>query len=259
MLTLLLGFGSMGDLRMNWGPPVPVGGGGKMSNTLDLYPSGFATGMGSPVPFSVDGGATFHRARFNQTRNRTFDSFATYTDGNATWGHGFGTVGEVLKPSTPTATSLESQPTMTYRFVDGELTEALGPPVQFRGLPEPICHPPKTDPTFYFTLYASGHVQLANGTHLQTGMYSACPGPKYVRDNGIHLFSSADGYSYQFVGHVARQSDRREWAYPAEGPNEHTMVLLGNGSLYTVFRTQAGDGNGRYGPFYSTVICAITI
>jgi hypothetical protein len=64
---------------------------------------------------------------------------------------------------------------------------------------------------------------------------------------------SDDGYTYTFVSHVARQSDEKSWALPAEGPNEHTATILPNGDLMTIFRTEAGDGNGRYGPYYSTV------
>ena len=32
----------------------------------------------------------------------------------------------------------------------------------------------------------------------------------------------------------------------------HTVVLLPNNGLLAVFRTEAGDGDGRYGPYYST-------
>ena len=31
----------------------------------------------------------------------------------------------------------------------------------------------------------------------------------------------------------------------AEGPNEHTLTLLPTGVVLCVFRTEAGDGNGR--------------
>ena len=33
-------------VRLAFGAPTPVGGGGKMSNTLDMWPAGFASGMG---------------------------------------------------------------------------------------------------------------------------------------------------------------------------------------------------------------------
>ena len=54
-----------------------------------------------------------------------------------------------------------------------------------------------------------------------------------------------EGYTYTFVSHVARQSDEKSWALPAEGPNEHTATILPNGNLMTIFRTEAGDGNGK--------------
>lgn len=135
----------------------------------------------------------------------------------------------------------------------GQLTAEEGPNVAFHGLPTPLCSPPKADPTYFFTLYAGAQVVLPNGTHLVTGMYTSCAAPTYVRDNGIHLFRSDDGYAFQFVSHVARQSDQKIWTLPAEGPNEHTVTLLPNGDVLCVFRTQAGDGNGRYAPYYSTV------
>ena len=48
--------------------------------------------MGSPVTFSVDGAATFHRANFNQSINRTWDSFVVYEGGtDDVWAHDFGT------------------------------------------------------------------------------------------------------------------------------------------------------------------------
>ena len=245
-------------LAQKWGPPLTLDGGGKMSNTLDMWPAGFASGSfrfnGPPssegVVFSVDGAATFHKAEFNMTVNRTWDSFVTYRNGSDVWAHDFGTTGECIRPATATATSLTSSPTTTYRVEGGQLTSSPGPVVTFSGLPEPLCRPPKADPKFFFTVYAGGQLVLADGTHLVTGMYTVCPGGK--RNGGIHMFSSKDGYSFEFVSHVARQSDQKGFALPAEGPNEHTVTLLANGNILCVFRTEAGDGNGHYGPYYHT-------
>ena len=74
------------------------------------------------------------------------------------------------------------------------------------------------------------------------------------RNGGIHLFTSpkGDGYNFTFKSHVARQSDTPSFAYPAEGPNEHTVTLLPTGVIVCVFRTAAGDATGRYGPYYQT-------
>jgi hypothetical protein len=241
------------DVAMSFGPPLPVGGGGKMSNTLSLYPSGFATGMSSPVVFSVDGAATFHRANFNQSVNRSWDSFVTYAAGTQdVWGHDFGTYhecipGQSMNGAHATQTSVTSQPTMTYKFEGGQLTEKEGPPVTFAGLPETMCGAPKDDPAFVgMTTYAGGQLVLDDGTHLVTTMYAACV-PGQPRNGGIHLFSSpkGDGYNFTFRSHVARQSDNRVFAAPAEGPNEHTLTLLSNGDILCIFRTEAGDGNGH--------------
>ena len=244
---------ALGDLAMRFGPPIAVGGGGKMSNVLSLYPAGFATGMSSPVVFSVDGAATFHRADFNQSVNRSWDSFVTYEAGTeAVWGHDFGTYHECI-PGQPmngahaTPTSVQSQPTMAYKFEGGQLTQKPGPPVRFAGLPEPLCGPSKADPAFVgMTTYAGGQLVLNDGTHLVSTMYPACVAGQ-PRNGGIHLFSSpkGDGYNFTFRSHIARQSDSRAFASPAEGPNEHTLSLLPNGDLLCVFRTAAGDGNGH--------------
>ena len=239
-------------VRLAFGAPTPVGGGGKMSNTLDMWPAGFASGMGSPVVFSVDGGDTFQRARFNQSANRSWDSFVVVNGTDGVRAHDFGTYHECIPGQTQngahaTPTSVVSQPTMSYRFVGGQLTETLGPSVSFGGLPadEPICGPPKDDPAFVgMTVYAGGQLVLADGTHLVTTMYPVCL-PGKPRDGGIHIFSSSDGYNFTFVSHVARQSDNKIFAAPAEGPNEHSLALLPDGSILCVFRTEAGDGNGR--------------
>ena len=230
-----------------------------MSNTLDLFPSGFATGMGSPVVFSADSAKTFHRAAFNQSVNRSFDSFVVYANGTAApWAHDFGTYhecipGQYLNGANSTSTSVTSQPTVTYTFVDGQLTEKPGgPQVTFAGLPEPFCPPPKDDPAFVgMTPYGGGQLVLADGTHLVSMGYGACA-PGKPKNGGIHLFSSRDGYHFQFLSHMARQSDSKAFAAPHEGPNEHTLALLPNGEILCVFRTGAGDATGHYYPYYST-------
>ena len=52
---------SLATCHLTFGPPVHVGKsyGGKMSNTLDLYPDGFGSAMGLHPPVSVDSGTTF--------------------------------------------------------------------------------------------------------------------------------------------------------------------------------------------------------
>lgn len=198
--------------------------------------------------------------------NRTWDSFVTYrsSNGSGVWAHDFGTYNECIPGQTlngahanAARTSVTSQPTMTYRIVDSCLTEKLGPPVTFSGLPVPFCEAGGNDgrnPRFVgMTPYAGGQLVLADGTHLVTTMYPSCAPGTRSRNGGISIFSSADGYNFTFVANVARQSDSKVFAAPAEGPNEHTLALLLNGDIVCVFRTEAGDGNGRYGPYYRTV------
>ena len=46
---------------------------------------------------SQDGAGTFHRAAFNQSANRSWDSFVVYGAGTAgVWGHDFGTYHETI-------------------------------------------------------------------------------------------------------------------------------------------------------------------
>eukprot|EP00729_Bicosta_minor_P013783 gene13783-5951_t len=221
MALLAVAMAALLPSGMQFGPPVPVGGGGKMSNTLDLYPAGVASGiMDRTLPgqgksrgtvFTVDGGATFKP-------------------------------GEVLTQlvNAPNATSVSSRNgTVTYAINgEGQLTATSGRPnVTFQGLPYPLCSPGHGAPGT-LTPYAGAQLILPNGTHLVTAMYTGCPPPTHVRNNGINLFRSDDGYT--FTG----------WAAPAEGPNEHTVTLLPNNDLLAVFRTEAGDGNGRYVKFH---------
>lgn len=88
-------------LRMDFGPAknVVVNGGkmsGKASNTLDLYPHGFAySGAGDDVlgvgdryslaPYSVDGGNTFRNASFRPTRQQSWTSFAYFNNSGDLW------------------------------------------------------------------------------------------------------------------------------------------------------------------------------
>ena len=166
---------------------------------------------------SVDGAATYHKAAFNMSVNRTWDSFVTYRNGSDVWAHDFGTYSECIPGyeagngahANAARTAVTSQPTMTYRFVDGGLTEKLGPPVTFSGLPVPFCNPTRQNLRFIgITVYAGSQLVLADGTHLVTTMYPECA-PGAPRNGGIHLFSSADGYNFTHLSNVARQSDNR--------------------------------------------------
>jgi hypothetical protein len=144
--------------------------------------------------FSVDEGTSFRPSLFNisctQHPTCAWDSFVTYRNSSGVWAHDFGTTGECLRPFQMNATSISSQNgTMTYKIDQNqELTTREGPNVTFQGLPYPLCSPPKADPTYFFTVYAGAQIILPNGTHLVTGMYTGCPPPGYVRNNGIHLF-----------------------------------------------------------------------
>lgn len=235
---------------LSFGPPVPVGGGGKMSNILDLYPDGFGSDMGRHPVVSSDGARAFQHVTWNTSANISWTSFAQYT--NATtgrrWCHNMGTHGEII--SAPNKTSFTSFATRSYEFVDGNMTQAVGPPTTWTGLPDPVCirSGNKAAPGGYFTPYASGHIVLASGTHLQTGMYITC-NPRHSQNIAMFRSAKGDGYNYEFLSYVAQSKDI---PFSSEGPNEHDVALLGNGEVLAVYRTGAGDGNGRYSPYYRT-------
>jgi hypothetical protein len=211
LLLLAIPSSAAADASMNFGPPISAGGGGKMSNTLSLYPAGFASGgfrfsnpVSEGVVFSADGAATYHKAQFNMSVNQSWDSFVVYDAGTPdVWGHDFGTYhecipGHTLNGAHATATSVTSQPTTTFKIVNGQLTQTLGgPPVTFADLTTPdapICGPPKDDPAFVgITVYAGGQMVLPDGTHLVTAMYPICA-PGKTRDGNNEtptpLFSS---------------------------------------------------------------------
>ena len=117
-----------------------------MSNTLDLYPAGFAAGeLDRTLPgqgrsrgtvFSVDGTAqfSFQPSLFNISVNRSWDSFITYNasaGASSVWAHDFGQRGEVLRPVPSNATSLSStNGTLTYRInKQGQCSALLSPPL----------------------------------------------------------------------------------------------------------------------------------
>merc|ERR1712159_597880 len=176
---------------------IPLDGGAKMSNMLDLYPDGFASAKWS----SVDGGKTFQHFsdQFNITTSSAWTSFATYTNASSghRWAHSFASPGgEVIAGAGKTTFGVNH--TFRYEFEPGtsKLMRSPGPPVVFSGLPVPIC-----ERNGYFTPYASGHVVFADGLHLQTGMYTTCsPGHS---SRVIAAFTSKDGYEYQWISNVS--------------------------------------------------------
>jgi hypothetical protein len=101
-------------LSMSFGPPQTFEGyGGKMSNTLDLYPDGFASGRTNRPVSSADGGKTFQNVPSNAT---FFSDFAFHTD--AKDGHrmaqDFGT--GLVYVHSPNITSVTFNATSIWRF-----------------------------------------------------------------------------------------------------------------------------------------------
>jgi len=237
---------------------------GKASNTLDLYPYGFAySGTGDQVkrmvengtsyslaPYSVDGGKTFLNASFRPTWQQQWTSFAYFNSSGDLWAHDFGTTNELLLPSSRNSTSLSSNSTFSYRFENGELMRTLGPGVNFSGFPVPFCAQEPKYSDGFMELYGSSHVILPDGSHLQTGITVWCTPPLPRACYAILAFTSKDGYNYEYVSNV---STCIETPTSEGGPNEHDCTLLPSGDVMCVFRTASGYLRGMRGaPFYMT-------
>ena len=258
-------------LGMDFGPPMSVvlPGGmmhGKASNTLDLYPHGFAySGAGDEVksvvehgvsyslaPYSVDGGKTFLNASFRPTYQQSWTSFAYFNSSGDLWAHDFGATNTLLLPSSRNSTSLSSNSTFSYRFEHSELMRTPGPGVNFSGFTVPFCPQEPKYPDGFMELYASSHIILPDGSHLQTGITLWCSPPAASRAGcyAILAFTSKDGYNYEYVSNVSTCIENPS----AEGgPNEHDCTLLPSGDVMCVMRTASGWSRGERGtPFIMT-------
>ena len=96
----------------------------------------------------------------------------------------------------------------------------------------------------------SAAVVLDDGTYLQTAIVSG----RLANDTdatSIVLFSSTDGASFSYFSTVAAAVDNPS---SDEGPNEHAMEVLADGSLLVVFRVDCGDGThgGAFKPYVQT-------
>ena len=80
---------------------------------------------------------------------------------------------------------------------------------------------------------------VRNGVHLQTAIVAFSDMKNDTDATSVVLYSSDDGFSYTYLSTIASAADN-PWS--DEGPNEHAMELLADGSLLVVFRIDCGDG-----------------
>ena len=141
------GSSNTANATLTFGPPQTFKGyGGKMSNVLDLYPDGFASGPGVKYS-SVDGGRTFQvvpcafngSANCNGNRSNAtfFSDFAFHTDANGRVAQDFGN--GLVYAHSPNVTSVTFNATSVWRFQGENLTWQNGPDITFEGLPHPVC------------------------------------------------------------------------------------------------------------------------
>jgi hypothetical protein len=101
--------------------------------------------------------------------------------------------------------------------------------------------------TYLFAPSAGGVATLADGTHVMTtSLWGAPSAPPYPHpdpgkppgpccNGSVGVFSSADGFAWEFISFVAQKSDIEG---SQEGPNENSIVLLKDKlTLAVVFRT----------------------
>lgn len=127
-------------------------------------------------------------------------------------------------------------------------------PVTFSGLPTGAA-PGKFTGATGLRFGGTANVVLNKGSgsvYLQTSIVS-WPSPKKnnTDSTSIVLWRSDDGYAFEFLSTVADAAD-----HPSsdEGPNEHAMEVLADGSLLVVFRVDCGDGprTHRFAPYMQT-------
>ena len=220
---------------------------------------------------SADGGKSFQNVSSNATFFSDF-AFHTYSNGHrVAQDFGTGLVRPIVLCKTcnhllslyavsntlaafsqvyvhaPNVTSVTFNATSIWRFQGVNLTWQTGPDITYRGLPHPVCGRGTDD---WISPHASGHIELADGTHLHSTIIEWCDAPYPYGVSSLVAFQSSNGIDYEYVGNVITSLAVPE---SSEGPNEHDMALLGNGDVLCVTRMGAGDGKGGYMPLYKTI------
>ena len=259
-MTSLLHIVSLGA-SLDWSPPRDLG----------LVSWGVAAGRTfatSAAPralavLGVKGGAvaTYDGIGFSRVNGSLSEHMAPCADEEGCY-HDFGT----QTPTTPTwhadgATSWSSPNHSTWRLLpnDSLVERREFATMSFSGLPYPSFENHFCKYGLRFGGTAGVVLPAADGgrTFLQTAIVNW---PDQSANDSVAtsivVFSSRDGLAWTYLSTVAAAKDNPTGD---EGPNEHALELLADGSLLVVLRLDCGDGThhpkgqwGRFAPYVQT-------
>ena len=154
----------------------------------------------------------------------------------------FGSIYTATKTNT-TAFNFSTSTYVNYSLVDGNITAAETPvPAAkrygFYGLP----HGNRCDEfACSLRLQGTGHVTLPDGSELQTAIVWWGGNDAFPLATSIVVFRSVDGgWEWNYRATVANAS---QYLSSQEGPNEHDMSMLADGSsVMILMRLDGGDG-----------------
>jgi hypothetical protein len=258
MLTILLSMAPASGIQ--WSRPQDVGIVHWGVSAGRAFSSQYAAfGIAGGTVASMDRGKTFAKVS-----NYTISEYMVPCTGTSVSCdfHDFGTP----KLADSSNTSWISESATFWKLTDDQLIgEKRSSRITFSGLPFP-SKPQKFTENNGLRFGGSATVVLPAGsvggssshpTFLQTAIVSWPP--QTANDSvatSIVVFTSHDGFAFTYLGTVASAADNPS---SDEGPNEHAMEVLADGSLLCVFRVDCGDGThhpsgqwGRFAPYVQT-------
>eukprot|EP00045_Choanoeca_perplexa_P009292 m.88850 g.88850 ORF g.88850 m.88850 type:complete len:390 (-) comp14838_c0_seq1:31-1200(-) len=164
--------------------------------------------------------------------------------------HDFGVAGEDHK--TGSYDTFASQYSFNYTLGPDSVIAVVNRSkrILFKGLPANVSCAKFSCP---FRFGGAASATLHDGTVLQTAIITWGGNTHSPDATSIVIYRSKDqGYTFDFLSVVANASDIPS---SEEGPNEHDMVLLRNGTLFMTVRIDGGDGplTHPYRNYYRTL------